>query len=322
MMPEPLRILCVGDGSPGHEKQTLAMAEAFGRISSVELRWFRVPQGRAFAFYSRIIALTSPILPFFQNSVLKKLGWEEKGFSPHLIMAAGSHTHGILLLFRNYYKARTLICMTPDFWVQKQVDLVLSPFHDGKKQGSVLLHTLGPPCRRSHPSLRNNDQGLILVGGVDASSHIWDTKILIRQIEDLLERKSSMRWEMGSSPRTPEETEDALTLLADKYDSLSFTPFAKTPPGWVESAYAKSTEAWITGDSMSMVYEALTAGCRVGVLPVMWVKKSSKFQRSLDYLHDQGWVLYPGEEATGEPPLLDEATRAAEEAVKRWWGKN
>ncbi|TWI64814.1 hypothetical protein LZ24_03082 [Desulfobotulus alkaliphilus] len=322
MIPDPLRILCVGDGSPGHEKQTLAMAEAFGRISSVELRWLRVPQGRAFDFYSRMAALTFPVFPFFRNAVLKKTGWEDKDFSPHLIMAAGSHTHGSLLVLAKYYKARTLICMTPDFLVQRQVDLVLSPLHDGKKAGPGLLHTLGPPCRRPAPSLRNNDQGLILVGGVDASSHIWDTKILIRQMEDLLERKTIMRWQVGSSPRTPAETEEALSLLAEKYDRLSFTPFAKAAPGWVESAYARSAEAWITGDSMSMVYEALTAGCRVGVLPVRWVKINSKFQRSLDYLHEKGWVLYPGEEAAGEIPRLDEATRAAEEAVKRWWKKD
>ena len=42
MIPHPLRILCIGDGRPGHEKQTLAMAEAFGRLTLVETRWFRL----------------------------------------------------------------------------------------------------------------------------------------------------------------------------------------------------------------------------------------------------------------------------------------
>lgn len=319
MIPQPLRILCIGDGRPGHEKQTLAMVEAFGRMAEVESCWFRVPEGRAFAFFSRFQEGYTRIFPFQRRGLLRKWGWEAEDFYPHLIMAAGSHTHGALLLFARHFGARSLVCMTPDLWVRHHVDLVLSPLHDGRVSGGNVLGTLGPPCRQGLGGERRKELGLILVGGLDASSHVWDSDRLLVQIRSLLESGRRAFWEISSSPRTPKETEAALKTLVTAFPHASFFPFSETAPGWVEAAYARSAEAWISADSMSMVYEALSAGCRVGVLPVNWKRPGNKFEKSLELLHREGWIFYPGEEGTEKKVLLDEAGRAAREAVQRWW---
>ncbi|MDY0162403.1 ELM1/GtrOC1 family putative glycosyltransferase [Desulfobotulus sp.] len=322
MIPHPLRILCIGDGRPGHEKQTLAMAEAFGRLTLVETRWFRPPEGRVFAVFSRVQALGADCFPFFTSRILKSWGWGEKGFIPDLVMAAGSHTHGALLVFGKHYGARTLVCMTPDAWVRSRVDLTLSPTHDGRKPDARTLLTLGPPCRLVSGEGRKENYGLVLVGGLDPSSHVWDEKALEDALCALFNANPRMRWEVSSSPRTPESTEVMLERICKARPEILFIPFSRTPRGWVENAYARSSEAWITGDSMSMIYEALAAGCRVGVLPVRWKREDNKFQRSLDLLHGKGWIAYPGERPEKGAAVLDEAGRAAEEAVKRWWKKD
>lgn len=323
MTPDPLRILCLGDGRPGHEKQTLAMVEAFSGKTPVEERWFQIPRRRSFAFFSLSAGVATCFLPGLSGRFLKKYGWADEHFVPDLIMATGSHTHGLLLLFGEHYKAKTLVCMTPDIGIRSRIDLVLSPMHDGLKQKSNIWLTLGPPCRQITPKNRQEGQGLILVGGVDASSHEWQNEKLMGQIEKLAQKKNISSWLVGSSPRTPEETENSLQILSGKIPHLSFVPYSGTRKGWVEEAYASSTEAWITADSVSMVYEALTAGCRVGVLPVLWQKKRNKFQKSLDILHGAGWIRYPDEKDKNRKlPVFDEAGRAAEEALKRWWGKN
>ncbi|MCW7754095.1 mitochondrial fission ELM1 family protein [Desulfobotulus sp. H1] len=321
MIPDPLRVLCIGDNRPGHEKQTQAMLDAFGKRAPVEFRWFRVPDGRRFASVSRLQALVAEILPVSADGILESWGWNTKAFHPHLVMATGSHTHGALLVLGRYYRARTLVCMTPDFFVRKTVDRILSPMHDGKEEDSRLRVTLGPPCRQIVRDKRCLDRGLILVGGTDASSHVWDTGQLMKAIGDVLNQSPMDSWEIGSSPRTPEETERVLAEYARERPDVSFQPFSVAPRGWVEQAYARSTEVWISADSISMVYEALTAGCRVGILPVQWRKRKNKFQKSLDFLHAKGWVVYPGEMFKEDMPLLDEAGRAAEEAVTEWWGK-
>ena len=81
----------------------------------------------------------------------------------------------------------------------------------------------------------------------------------------------------------------------------------------------------MTADSISMVYEALTAGCSVGILPVEWLQRDNKFQQSLDILHEKKMIVYFDEWQTNarmtipsaEP--LKEATRCASEILRRWW---
>jgi hypothetical protein len=100
--------------------------------------------------------------------------------------------------------------------------------------------------------------------------------------------------------------------------------FADTGPGWIEERYAECLKVWVTADSMSMVYEALSAGCRVGLLPVRWTAEKNKFRRSAEYLIENGLAVplsaWPagGEGERPEREPLNEAKRCAEEIVKRW----
>lgn len=320
MIPKPLKILCIGEGRPGHEKQSLAMVEAFSRLTSVEERRFRIADKRSLAVLSVIDAARACLSPELSGTILKRYGWADENFVPDLVVAAGTHTHGLLLLFGHHFKARTLVCMTPPSFIRDRVDLVLSPMHDGLKQEKNVLVTLGPPCRQIASGKRQPGRGLILVGGLDPSSHYWHNDMLVNQLETLLKKEGITDWVIGSSPRTPEETEKSMEIFAATHPHVSFVPFSKTSRGWVEEAYASSGEAWITADSISMVYEALTAGCRVGVLPVKWRKKENKFQKSLDFLHGADWIRYPGErDDRKDLPRFDEAGRIAGEALGRWW---
>ena len=60
-------------------------------------------------------------------------------------------------------------------------------------------------------------------------------------------------------------------------------PFADTPPGWLADRFAEASRIWVTEDSVSMVYEALSSGAAVGVLPVPRIK-IGRVVRGLDEL--------------------------------------
>ncbi len=97
--------------------------------------------------------------------------------------------------------------------------------------------------------------------------------------------------------------------------------------GWVEKQYSLNKSVWVTGDSISMVYEALSAGCSVGIIPVDWNREANKFRYSLDYLVRSKRVItleqyLDGEQFCKESPPLNEADRCAREIVKRWWPEN
>ncbi len=98
-------------------------------------------------------------------------------------------------------------------------------------------------------------------------------------------------------------------------------------PGWVEQQYDNSTVVWVTADSVSMIFEALTAGCKVGVIPVDWKKRLNKFEKSVAFLEANGFILpfeawVSTKDDWSEHENLNEAQRCADIIIMRWWEKN
>ena len=71
---------------------------------------------------------------------------------------------------------------------------------------------------------------------------------------------------------------------------LDFFDYRNTPPGWIEKQYDKNNVVWVTADSISMIYEAITAGCTVGILPMRWLRENSKFKRNENVLLEKSLV--------------------------------
>jgi mitochondrial fission protein ELM1 len=162
---------------------------------------------------------------------------------------------------------------------------------------------------------------------MDEKSHRWEDAEVITGLEKILEKENSMKWVVSSSPRTPVDTVKMVENLAAVHSCLTFFRFEDTPQGWVEQQYDLASVAWVTADSVSMIHEALTAGCKVGVLPVQWKKKNNKFKKSIAFLEDKGFVLSFESWAGGkeEWPVhenFNEAQRCADIILQKWWPRN
>ena len=86
---------------------------------------------------------------------------------------------------------------------------------------------------------------------------------------------------------------------------------------------AAAKEVWVTEDSVSMVYEALGSGARVGLLPVPRRDHESRVLRGIDSLVDSGFVTpyskwRQTQRIEAPPSLLNEADRCAEIVVARF----
>lgn len=296
------------DGRPGHEKQTLALIQALGRLTPISTRVIRLA-GSASTAEDRDAA-----------------GPEGGTPTDHLLVGSGRRTHLPLLLhkLKSGGRAKAVCCMSPNILLRCFFDLCLVPAHDGIRGGANIFPTDGPPCltvdRRQHGA----DKSLLLIGGLDPKSHSWDSQQVIDQTQTLFAHRPGHHWTISSSPRTPPATVARLATLAASDGEVRFYPATETPPGWIEEQYHRHREVWVTADSISMVYEALSAGCRVGILPVKWRRQQNKFQRSLDRLHHRGQIIYLAERLAGTefPPAvapLAEAERCAKEILRRWW---
>jgi hypothetical protein len=144
-------------------------------------------------------------------------------------------------------------------------DLCILPQHDGVAADTHTLVTEGAINRIRPSGARNPKRGLILVGGV--SSHFeWDNDAIEMQIKSILTRTPDMHWTLTTSRRTPDDFLAQLPPAAN----LDVVPHTATSPDWLPEQFAHSGTVWVTPDSASMVYEALSAGADVGVfdLPV------------------------------------------------------
>ena len=246
-MPLPLVVWTVSDGKPGHLNQSRGLAEALARTTPAEI-------------------VTLPALPAWRAwlALLLKRFPGNAHPTPDLIMGAGHATHLTLLAARRARGGKTVVLMKPSL-PRRWFDLCILPRHDDVAADAHTLVTEGALNRIRPAAAHDSSHGLILIGG--ASKHFeWDSDAVQVQIKSILARTPDTQWTLTTSRRTPE---DFLALLP-QYPNLSIVPHTATSPDWLPAQFAQSGIVWVTPDSASMVFEALTAGADVGVfdLPV------------------------------------------------------
>ncbi len=299
----PLVVWRFSDGKAGHDNQTRGLAEALTRLRSVETRTL------------------NPLPPTaaLRGWVLGRLSaWSELP-TPDLLLGAGHHTHLSLLAARRIRGGKVVVLMRPSL-PPGLFDLCLIPEHDAPPARPNVLATRGALNRIQPAATLDPQQGLFLIGGT--SEHFgWDDAVLRQSIAAIVTADPAMQWTLTTSRRTPPSFLEGLSGMADA--RLKVVPVAATGPDWLLAQLARAGQAWVTADSVSMVYEALTAGAAVGVLDVPR-KRSSRISRGLDRLAADGWVTaftdWRQRRHLHRPPgVFNEAERCARWIVERWF---
>lgn len=238
----PQVIWVVSDNKPGHVNQSLGLAEALARATPTTI--YTLPALPAWRAWLGLLLKRRPHPPLP---------------SPDLILGAGHATHLSMLALRRAHGGRAVVLMKPSV-PRSQFDLCLIPQHDGVAEDTHTLVTEGALNRIRPSSTLDPKHGLLLIGG--NSPHFeWDTAAVQHQLQSVLAHTPDIHWTLTSSRRTPE---DFLTQLPPR-PNLTVVPHTATSPDWLPAQLARSGTVWVTPDSVSMVYEALTAGANVGV---------------------------------------------------------
>ncbi|GAB6191789.1 mitochondrial fission ELM1 family protein [Desulfocastanea catecholica] len=309
-----LRIIALLDGRPGHEKQTMGIIQAVQKKVPVQLTRIHVS---GFSVFDKLIQTCRLYLPGTGLS-------HPQIRQADLLIGTGSRTHLPMLLYKKKYAIPAITCMTPASHLRNRFDLCFVPEHDGRTGGKNIMLTIGAPNQSRNKRVHRKECGLILLGGIDTKSHRWDSSQVVRMVERIIATDRQKAWTVSSSPRTPQDTVAMLKQLSKQYDNTHFFDYKDTPPGWIEEQYDKNKVVWVTADSISMIYEAITAGCSVGIFPMQWLSKNSKFKRNEDVLLAKSLVTPFGSWEKGHMSLdetreLNEAERCAERILQQWW---
>lgn len=288
------------DGKPGHDRQSFGLVQALAAITSVESPAFDVREQR---------------IPFAQF-LTRRLNVGRDAPDPDLIVGAGRRCQWPMLSARRARGGSTIYLMKPHF-PSRCFDLCLIPRHDQPTASRKSIVTDGV-LNDISPSPSQGNEGLLLVGG-PSDHYSWDSDQLMLQIRAVLDTEARKKWVIADSRRTPPSTSAALQGLSR--DNVTVIGYRESAPGALAKQLARSDIVWVSCDSVSMVYEAITAGAAVGVLDVP-TKRTDRITAIVQDLVVRNLVTtyadWRGGAALQAPAPLAEATRCAEIILERW----
>lgn len=218
---------------------------------------------------------------------IQALAASRKYPTPDYVIGAGHGTHFGLLAIAKSTGARSIVLMKPGLpmgWF----DWCVAPEHDFLRipNKSHLILSKGA-LNRVLPAEGERSEKWFLIGG-PSKIHGFDEARLIAQVGGLARDGT---WQVADSRRTPSEF---LRKLETEIPDLTIFPHQDTGPGWLAEKLSSAAEVWVTEDSVSMVYEALTGGGRVGVLEMPRLKPDARVIRGLEKLKAEGYLMGAG----------------------------
>ncbi|MEB8432553.1 ELM1/GtrOC1 family putative glycosyltransferase [Cocleimonas sp. KMM 6892] len=264
-----LNVWVLTDGRPGHANQSEGLVEAISKYREVSI--------------SR-----PPLLTTLQALKMWLFNWcfkNKKEDAPDLIVGAGHQTHLSLLAYRRCFGGKVVVMMSPSL-PSFFFDLCFIPRHDNPGNRSNIIETVGA-INRVVPNTTSSvkDTGLIMLGG-PSKHYQWSSKKLIKQIQNVLTKQPEIQWVIAGSRRTPQDTYDEVKT---NFPELVLIVPENVSSDWLPQKMHESEQVWVTADSISMIYEALTSGAKAGVIELDY-DKPSRITKEIDRLISEGAV--------------------------------
>ena len=294
MAERTLTLWLIGDGKPGHENQSLGLAEAMQRRVACDIH--RILIAGKGGIVGRIRAALA------QSARLPK---------PDFIIAAGHATHLALFCLARKHRAKSIVLMRPSLPL-RCFDFCIAPSHDFPKKPSHknLILTRGA-INRVQACDATKTGKLILIGG-PSKTHGWNAEEMLDMLSKITAGDTT--WQLTDSRRTPVEF---LNQVRKRLEGIEIFSCQETPPDWLPCKLREANEVWVSEDSVSMIYEALSSGARVGLLPVPRLKSKSRVFGGIEELGEDGYLTpFAAWQKTSQlspaPEAFNEAERCAE----------
>ena len=238
----------LSDGKAGHDTQSKGLAEALARLAQCTI----------------CDILVTAYSPSILDYINKRFDAGVQYPDPDIIVGAGHGTHIPALQAKRARGGLTIVLMKPTLplaWF----DYCLIPKHDRPAGRDNVIITTGVLNTVVHTTAHSAGEGLVLIGG--PSRHFdWDPDSLIMQLQLIVSRQPHIHWTITDSPRTPDST---LGRISEQgWANIDIIPFKDCGTETLQNLYARAGNIWVSTDSISMVYESLASGARVGLLEV------------------------------------------------------
>jgi mitochondrial fission protein ELM1 len=293
-----LRVWLVTDEKPGHKNQLKGLAQSLQKLTMVEISWLVTDQldvhwwqlidrRKLSAIQATVGRLNQPT-PQSTTEGTSESAKPVEVMPPDMVIGAGHATHKALLALKKLYHCFTVVLMKPSL-PYRFFDATIVPAHDSPPVRPDVLSTRGVLNLVTPASAPRSQTGLLLIGGI-SKHYLWNTAAVIEQIVKIIDTVSlthidtgnllinhaPRHWQLTNSRRTPD---DFMPLLAETLqqrnltDRVTISAHSDTPAHWLPDQLQSTTQVWVTPDSVSMVYEALTSAAPVGLIELTALRR-------------------------------------------------
>ena len=293
-----INIWLIMDGKRGHEKQSEYLAQALQNLADIE-----------------IIKMDGTFLKPFISKLLRLFNFDSIK-KPDLIIGTGHATHLHMIFSKILNGGKTVVIMKPSL-PYSWFDLCFIPKHDGVPEKPGIFLTNGSINNIENEKKHNKSKGLIVLGG--KSKHFtWDTQVVIDQINNIINQNPKIQFKIATSRRTPKDFTDYLDDNFKK--NIPLFEYENVKKNWFMEEAKLSKYAWVTEDSISMIYELIASGSNVS--PIRLKKKyDSKISIEISRMINTGLIsTYDGKRKQNINLLFNnEAKRCANFILNKWF---
>lgn len=269
------RVLILSDGRMGHLNQSLAFAKYLNVSYEVVSVKFKHKWLKALSYILDRIGIYSDKL--FTVQIDKKYD---------MVVGTGSATSYLTKVLAKKMHAKSVAMMLPRGY-RYDFDIIFAQSHDNPPKQKNIIEI---PANFSYVEPKGLYQAQkrsigVVIGG-DNKLFTMSKEKLQEQLDFIKAYYAGYEIAVTTSPRTSKEIE----LLVSSYGFDYEVIFSKHPINPIPDFLAQCETVFITGDSTSMISEAVSYGkSNVVVLPLK-SKKENKFTRFIGRLEKEGYL--------------------------------
>ena len=270
------RILILNDGRVGHLNQSIALAKYLELPYDVvevlpKYRW-----SKALSYFLDKLGIKTKLL--FEA--------ELHGKEYSLVVGTGSWTYYMVKVLGKVLDARSITMMLPRGY-KYDFDMIFAQSHDNPPKQENIIEI---PANFSYVE----PQGLyvaqkksigIVIGG-DNKIFTMSKEKLQAQLDLIVKHYQGYEIAITTSPRTSEAVEQLIESYHFDYEVI----FSKNPINPIPDFLELCETVFITGDSTSMISEAIAYGISNVIVLPLESKEDNKFERFVKSLEKEGYL--------------------------------
>ena len=269
------RALILSDDRKGHLNQSLAFVKYMDIPYDVISVPLKKPWYKALTYLLDRIGIRTDTL--FTAKI-------DKDYD--MVVGTGSTTAYATKVLAKKLEAKSVIMMLPHRY-KYDFDFLFAQRHDNPPKQENIIEI---PANFSYVEPKGVYQAKresigIVIGG-DNKLFRMSKEMIKEQLDTIVKMYTNYEIAITTSPRTPKEVEKMIESYAFEYEVI----FSKNPINPIPDFLAQCETVFITGDSTSMISEAVSYGkANVVVLPLE-SKVENKFTRFVAMLEKEGYL--------------------------------